>query len=147
MKMKDIIKKESNFKLLTIFILVCLFFVGCTVRQSDLEEENFKFIRAGMSTKTITKGLGDPNNIYSKREEIDRLMQEDANNSNDEWASDGEPTYHKFYKTQDELEKTVDKLKDPDEIVAYEYIYKDGKETKKWHVYFIDKKVVDMYFP
>ncbi|WP_321388184.1 hypothetical protein [uncultured Enterococcus sp.] len=73
----------------------------------------------------------------------------DSENSTDIWATEDPEVYNKFYGGEENKKKYYDMLEESKDLTCYEYDYfADGTATGKdvWRIYFIDKKVVWMYF-
>ncbi|MGL4697933.1 hypothetical protein [Enterococcus larvae] len=93
--------------------------------------------------------LGEPERIITDYNEVLELRDEDGEKSTDRWETEDIEIYNKFYGSEDDEQKAYLLLKSRKDIVCYEYQYEKNisQEIGEWHIYFVDDKVVTMYFP
>ena len=151
----DIQKKRkvslrSFFSSLPLFLLVFLL-AGCSYQGTNraLVEDDFRNVRADMTTKRIERKLGKPDRIIKDKEEIDDLRSEDLESS-DSWSSEDPSIYTKFYGSEKKMKDYLVLGRKSGYDICYEYNYKYDKkqiDVDQWHIYFVDDKVAWMSFP
>lgn len=144
------ISLRSFFSSLPLFLFVFLL-AGCSYQGTNraLVEDDFRSVRADMTTTIIERKLGKPDRIIKDKEEIDNLAFEDSESS-DSWSSEDPFIFIKFYGSKKKMSDYYDLGKEKGYDICYEYNFKYDKkqiDVDQWHIYFVDDKVVWMWFP
>lgn len=135
---------------LSLFLFVFLL-AGCSYQGKNraLVEDDFRSVRADMTTKIIERKLGKPDRIIKDKEEIDDLAFEDSESA-DNWSTEDPSIFIKFYGSEEKMSDYYDLGRKSGYDICYEYNFKYDKkqiDVNQWHIYFIDDKVIWMRFP
>ncbi len=132
--------KTIYFRFLTIGIVMTLL-VGCNAKE--LTDEDFKEVKAGMTTEELVDTLGEPQEIVTDTELAFKQKHTDSDNSLDrEIGEDGNLFIRFAGGTEEDLEKLRDKTANADEMSYYHYEYGDSYRN----VYIVEDQVVWMTF-
>lgn len=144
-------QRES--KLVFIFAMLLIILASCsdadkTLVNEDLTEDSFREIKAGMTEKEVKTLLGEPDRVIEDEEEVQRVYRQDKE-STDIWADEDPDIYSKFYGSEKKMEEYYNlRMERKEDIICFGYNYQYKKDMEEeWHIYFIDEKVVYMYFP
>lgn len=145
---KMIIQKRVKASLIAILLLIMLSGLCSCSRDKQLTENDFRAVKAGMSTDRVKEILGNPQKIIEDEKFVEMLMDEDSNSSTDRWSSENPDIFDEFYgKKKKYYYDILDRMKG---ITCYEYGYKydeKSSEIEKWHIYFYEDEVIWMTFP
>lgn len=131
--------------MILINIILLVFIVGC--HQKELKESDFADIRANLTKEQIIKKIGRPDNVIMSAKKARMINKKEEEKSTDSFISRYPDSIIKFFKSQEEKEKLLRKMKYSKNLYCYEYIYKEDGKKYKWHIYFVNDRVIWMSFP
>ena len=143
-----VIRKKAKVSLILIVLLTSLASFGSCSQKKQLTENDFRTLKAGMTTSKVKKEIGKPQKVIEDELLVKKIMDEDSNSSIDRWSSENPDLFNEFYgKKKEYYYDILDRMED---IICYEYDYTydaSSSDIEKWHVYFYRDKVVWMSFP
>lgn len=155
MKESSIIQKTKKIKtlilsntismtILTVLLLITL--SGC--KKIELTEEEMLSIKYGITEKEVKTKLGEPKNILTNSDKVNKMEHEFSEKSSDRLIWEDPDIFIKFLDGKQELKNIDGEIENSTTLLAYQYSYiNEFGEDATWTIYFDENKVVWMSFP
>lgn len=148
----NLIKEKYLGSIIILLIISFILFSSCSMNNENRElvENDFLSIRAGMTANQVKAKLGKPDKVIKDYLKVQKLMSDDSEYATDRWEEEHPKFYYKFYGSKTKAKEYYRLRKGSRSIICYEYDYKykkSSKEIEQWHIYFLNDKVIGMYFP
>lgn len=136
--------------MLLLAVLLSFMLVSCTskIDRENLVIDDFKWVKADMTTNKIKERFGEPDEIQMDADIVKEKLKID-NSFEDQWSSEDENLYKNFYGNSQNESKLLKYISERNaSLYYYMYVSKlgEGWPEDEFRIYFIDDKVVWMTF-